>query len=123
VRIVCHLGAPAGVADLAGAVLRVSVEDVSLVDVSSIVVARLEAVLADAASLAHPVELDAVLDPRCSYAVRVHVSRSGAPEVRVGDLVSVAHHAVAARGGVAKVAVGLVEVTPTPSTGPDPAAG
>lgn len=112
VRVVCHLRAPAGLTDIAGAVLRLTVEDVSLADASSMVVARAEVAVADAAALDRPVELHATLDPRAAYAVRAQLSRSGEPGVHTGDLVSVSRHTVTPQTGVAEVVVELVEVLP-----------
>ncbi len=110
VRVVCHLKVPVGLTDIGGAALRVTVEDVSLADVSSVVVARAEVTVADATALERPVELHATLDPRASYAVRAQVSRSGEPGVHTGDLVSVSRHPVMPQAGVAEVVVELVEV-------------
>jgi uncharacterized lipoprotein YbaY len=67
--------------------VRVSIQDVSLADASSITVAE-TAVAADPSSLAGPYELEADLEPGRQYAVYVHVDRSGDGTLVSGDLIN-----------------------------------
>jgi hypothetical protein len=67
--------------------VRVSVQDVTLADASSITVAR-TAVEAAPDSLEGPYELDVDLVPGRQYAVYVHVDRSGDGAVVPGDLIN-----------------------------------
>ena len=68
--------------------IRAVVEDVSLLDESSTVVA--EAVAESDPSVA-TLGVRAALRPRHQYSVRVHVDRSGDGAVSPGDLVGAAH--------------------------------
>ncbi len=110
VRVRCTVRARADHADLAGATLLVTVDDVSLADSPSLVVASAARPLRGSADLLEPVELQATLSDGRSYAVRAHVSRGGTGQVRAGDLLSVARYPVPVVSGTVSVQVDLVVV-------------
>ena len=93
------------------ATVRVLVEDVSRADAPSLVIREwrnAETQLKARAELPFVVEVPASrIDPRHSYAVRVHVDVSGTGVVRPGDFVSTQAHPVLTRGhgDVARVPV------------------
>lgn len=94
------------------ATVRVVVEDVSLADAPSVVVAS--TILPDVAvPPAAPVAFWLLVggyDPSRTYAVRVLVDRDGDGRVSTGDLVSTMHHGVLTRGGGTAVEVPLTVV-------------
>ncbi|GAA2469861.1 YbaY family lipoprotein [Terrabacter carboxydivorans] len=110
VRVRCRVHAPADHGRLTGAVLRVSLEDVSLADAPAVVVASAQRPLRTSDDLAEPVELSASLSGRRTYTVRAHVSRTGERQVRVADLLSTSSHPVRAVPGTVDVDVELREV-------------
>ncbi len=110
VRVRCTVRARANHDDLAGATLLVTLEDVSLADAPSVVVASVARPLQSAADLLEPTDLEATLSVRRAYAVRAHVSRSGERLVRAGDLVSTTSHPVPAVAGTVPLLVDLIVV-------------
>jgi hypothetical protein len=91
----------------------VSVEDVSMADAASVVVAQVESVLLSTDDLDRPVEIEATISPGRDYAVRAHVSRSREEQVSTGDLITVARHRLPPDAGTAQVVLPLIEVRPT----------
>lgn len=93
-----------------GAVVRVSVQDVSYADASAAVAATSE--LRDV-SVAGPIafRLDVPhVDPNAQYSVRVHVDVDGSGEVVGGDLVSTQSHPVLTGGHRSQVSVPVQQV-------------
>lgn len=110
VRVHCRVDALADLDSLGGAVLRVSLEDVSLADAPAVVVAAEERSLRTPDDLLDPVELEATLSERRAYTVRAHVSRTGERQVQVDDFLSTASHPIQAVTGSVDVDVDLVRV-------------
>jgi hypothetical protein len=63
--------------------IHVTIEDVSLLDQASLLVAEARVPVEESGE----VHLQAALDPRRQYAVRVHVDRGGTGVVGIGDMV------------------------------------
>ncbi|MFG1820632.1 hypothetical protein ACGFIF_43215 [Kribbella sp. NPDC049174] len=112
VRIVCSLLPPAGTR-LEGPVhVRLTVEDVSLLDSASTTVSEIDVIARTRDDLRKPFEIVAGLRAGRRYAIRGHVDRSGDGQVATGDLVTTAQHAVAGDRAVASIELPMVEVRP-----------
>jgi uncharacterized lipoprotein YbaY len=92
------------------ATVRVTVEDVTRADALARAAGEVTIALAPSARGPVPFAVEvAAVDPRASYALRVHVDLDGDGEVSAGDLVSTQSHPVLTRGAPAHV---RVKVTP-----------
>lgn len=114
VHVVVHLVAPKDCGDQTGATLRVSIEDVSMLDAPSVELASVASVLRGASQLEDPVDLLVTASPGRDYAVRAHVSRSpDLGHVSVGDLITVIRHPLDPSAGTAYVEIPLSTVRPS----------
>lgn len=79
-----------------GALIRVSVEDVSREDVSAPVIAAEDFPARGGGRVVGTFDFSVDVSPAGTCAVRIHVDQNGDGETKVGDLVSFARHTVSA---------------------------
>lgn len=103
--MVCTLQVPDGaVSDSDSLVVRLAVNDVSLADAPATADGGLAVPVPVGVGLGGPYEVDAELDPGRSYALAVHIDRSGDGVLAAGDLINAVRVPVAV---VPEVIVGV----------------
>ena len=91
-QVTCRVVLPTPDSVRPGAQVHVLVEDVSMQDVAAPVLASVTFPAEAGRRELGPFTVEFTPPPTGQAAIRVHVDQNGDGEVRIGDLVSVAHH-------------------------------